>query len=215
MSSHSIAVPGLGNLHSHSFQRGLAGLTERRGPADDSFWSWRELMYRFVERIDPDELEALAALAFAEMLECGFTHVGEFHYVHHDKEGVAVRRPRGALPGGSSPRRGRRGSGLTLLPTFYAHSGFGGAVPSERQRRFVCDLDRFARIVESSRKGIEALSGAHLGVAPHSLRAVSAQRARGSRGAGEGAAQAPAHRRAGPGSGGLRSAGPAFVRWSG
>jgi formimidoylglutamate deiminase len=171
---HAIGVPGLGNLHSHAFQRGLAGLTERRGPTDDTFWSWRELMYRFVERIDPDEFQALAALAYAEMLECGFTHVGEFHYVHHDKEGVPFADP-GELAGRIVAAAQETGIGLTLLPTFYAHSGFGGAAPSARQRRFVCDLDRFARIVESSRKGIEALSGARLGVAPHSLRAVSAE----------------------------------------
>jgi formimidoylglutamate deiminase len=171
---HGIAVPGLGNLHSHSFQRGLAGLTERRGPTDDSFWSWRELMYRFVERIDPDELEALAALAFAEMLECGFTHVGEFHYVHHDREGVPFADP-GELAGRIVAAARETGIGLTLLPTFYAHSGFGGAAPGERQRRFVCDLERFARILESSRKCVQGLFGAYLGVAPHSLRAVSAE----------------------------------------
>ena len=171
---HAIGVPGLGNLHSHSFQRGLAGLTERRGPTDDTFWSWRELMYRFVERIDPDEFEALAALAFAEMLESGFTHVGEFHYVHHDKEGVPFADP-GELAGRIIAAAQETGIGLTLLPTFYAHSGFGSAPPSLRQRRFVCDLERYSRIVESSRKGIERLSGAHLGVAPHSLRAVSAE----------------------------------------
>jgi formiminoglutamate deiminase len=171
---HAIGIPGLGNLHSHSFQRGLAGLTERRGPTDDTFWSWRELMYRFVERIDPDELEALAALAFAEMLESGFTHVGEFHYVHHDKEGVPFADP-GELAGRVVAAAQQTGIGLTLLPTFYAHSGFGAAAPSVRQRRFVCDLERFARIVESSRKKIEALPGARLGIAPHSLRAVSAE----------------------------------------
>src|SRR5215472_16821899 len=156
---HRVGLPGLPNVHSHAFQRGLAGLTERRGPADDSFWSWRELMYRFVERIDPDELEALAALAFAEMLESGFTHVGEFHYVHHDKEGVPFADP-GELSARIAAAAAQTGIGLTLLPTFYAHSGFGGAAPSVRQRRFVCDLERFARILESSRKGIEALAGA-------------------------------------------------------
>ncbi len=170
---HALGVPGLGNVHSHSFQRGLAGLTERRGPTDDSFWTWRELMYRFVERMDPDEFEAVAALAFAEMLESGFTHVGEFHYVHHDKGGLPFADP-GELAGRIAAAAHETGIGLTLLPTFYAHSGFGGAAPSERQRRFVCDLDRFARIVESSRKAIEPLFGACLGVAPHSLRAVTA-----------------------------------------
>ena len=76
---HTIGVPGIPNVHSHAFQRGLAGLTERRGPTGDSFWTWRELMYRFVERLEPEGLEAIAALVYAEMLEGGFTHVGEFH----------------------------------------------------------------------------------------------------------------------------------------
>ena len=171
---HAIGVPGLGNLHSHAFQRGLAGLTERRGPTDDSFWSWRELMYRFVERIDPDDFEALAALAFAEMLESGFTHVGEFHYVHHDKAGVPFADP-GELAGRLVAAAADTGIGLTLLATFYAHSGFGGAAPTERQRRFICDPDRFARIIEASRKALDCLSGARLGIAPHSLRAVTAE----------------------------------------
>ena len=95
---HAIAVPGLPNLHSHAFQRGLAGLTERRGPGTDSFWSWRELMYQFVERLGPEDLEAISAWCFAEMLEGGFTHVGEFHYLHHDRDGA----PFASVP--SSPR---------------------------------------------------------------------------------------------------------------
>src|ERR1700722_14099961 len=85
---HAIALPGLPNLHSHAFQRGLAGLTERRGAQSDSFWSWRDLMYQFVERMDPEDLEAITALAYAEMLEAGFTRVGEFHYLHHDRDGA-------------------------------------------------------------------------------------------------------------------------------
>src|SRR5205807_7615571 len=116
---HAIALPGLPNVHSHAFQRGLAGLTERRGPGDDSFWSWRELMYRFVENIDPDEFEALSALAFAEMLEGGFTHVGEFHYLHHDQAGVPFADP-GELAGRIIAAASHTGIGLTLLPTFYA-----------------------------------------------------------------------------------------------
>ncbi len=123
---HGIGVPGLPNLHSHAFQRGLAGLTERRAAGSDSFWSWRELMYRFVERIDPDEFEALSTLAFAEMLEAGFTHVGEFHYLHHDRGGVAFADP-GELATRIAAAASHTGIGLTLLPVFYAHSGFGGA----------------------------------------------------------------------------------------
>src|SRR3984893_9291938 len=82
-----VGIPGVPNLHSHAFQRGIAGLTERRGPEGDSFWTWRELMYQFVERMNPDEMEAIAALAYAEMLECGFTQVGGFHYLHHHRGG--------------------------------------------------------------------------------------------------------------------------------
>lgn len=169
---HALGLPGLPNLHSHAFQRAIAGLTERRGPGEDSFWTWRELMYRFVERIDPDQLEAVTALAFAEMLEAGFTRVGEFHYLHHDKSGVPFADP-GELAGRVSAAAAETGIALTLLPTFYAHAGFGAAEPSARQLRFVTDLERFGRIMESSRKAVRALSAGNIGVAPHSLRAVT------------------------------------------
>src|SRR6201997_5311694 len=109
---HGIGLPGLANLHSHAFQRGLAGLTERRGSEADSFWTWRELMYRFLERVGPEELEALAALAFAEMLEGGFTRVGEFHYLHHDREGMPFSDP-GELAGRLAAAAAQTGIGLT------------------------------------------------------------------------------------------------------
>jgi formimidoylglutamate deiminase len=171
---HAIAIPGLPNLHSHAFQRGIAGLTERRGSEDDSFWSWRELMYRFVERIDADDFEAISAFAYAEMLEAGFTHVGEFHYLHHDRGGTPYADP-GELAGRIAAAAEQTGIGLTLLPTFYAHSGFGGAAPSARQLRFVNDPAHFARIVEASRSAVRGLAGASVGVAPHSLRAATPQ----------------------------------------
>src|SRR3569832_1608748 len=88
-----IAIPGMSNVHSHAFQRGMAGFTEFRGPDADNFWSWRTLMYRFVGRMTPDDLEAISAQAFVEMLESGFTRVGEFHYVHHDASGRAYANP--------------------------------------------------------------------------------------------------------------------------
>ena len=169
---HAIGVPGLPNVHSHGFQRGMAGLSERRGSESDSFWSWRELMYRFVERIDPDEFEAISALAFAEMLEGGFTRVGEFHYLHHDRGGVPFADP-GELAARVAAAAAQTGIGLTLLPTFYAHAGFGGAPPSARQQRFVNDPERFAHIVEACRRSVRALPAASVGVAPHSLRAVT------------------------------------------
>jgi formimidoylglutamate deiminase len=169
---HALGVPGLPNVHSHAFQRGIAGLTERRGAGEDSFWSWRELMYQFVQRIDPDEVQALSALAYAQMLEGGFTHVGEFHYLHHDHNGVPFADP-GELAGRVVAAAVEAGIGLTLLPTFYAHAGFGGSAPAPRQRRFCNDPERFARILEASHKAVQALPGASVGVAAHSLRAVT------------------------------------------
>jgi formimidoylglutamate deiminase len=175
---HSVGVPGMPNLHSHAFQRGLAGLTERRGPTGDSFWTWRELMYQFVERLQPEGLEAIAALVYAEMLEGGFTHVGEFHYLHHDRDGAPFSNP-GELAGRIAAAAEETGIGLTLLPTFYAHSGFGGAEPTPRQRRFINDVESFARIVEASRSAVRNLPGAAVGVAPHSLRAVTPEELNG------------------------------------
>src|ERR1700745_2526437 len=171
---HAIALPGLPNVHSHAFQRGLAGLTDRRAAGEDSFWSCRELMYRFVERIGPEELEAISALCFAEMLEAGFTHVGEFHYLHHDRD-----RPpfadRRELARGIAAAATHSGIGLTLLPVFYAHGGFGGAPPAPRQKRFVNDVEGFARILEACERATQPLARASVGVAPHSLRAVTPQ----------------------------------------
>jgi formimidoylglutamate deiminase len=169
---HAIGVPGLPNVHSHAFQRGLAGLTERRGPTDDSFWTWRELMYQFLDRMGPEELEAVSALCFAEMLEAGFTHVGEFHYVHRDCDGALYADP-AELASRVAAAAAASGIGLTLLPVFYAHSGFGGAAPAPRQRRFITDTDTFARLLESCRRLVRPLAGAGVGVAPHSLRAVT------------------------------------------
>ena len=168
---HAVAVPGLCNLHSHAFQRGMAGLAERRGASADSFWTWREAMYRFVDRMTPEDIAAIAAMAYAEMLESGFTRVGEFHYLHHDPAGQPYAGP--AIAEALAEAAQGSGIGLTLLPVFYAHSGFGGQQPSPAQRRFICSLDQFAALREASGKAIAGLPGAVLGLAPHSLRAVT------------------------------------------
>jgi len=169
---HAIGVPGLPNLHSHGFQRGMAGLTEIRGASSDTFWTWRELMYRFVARMSPDDVEAITAQAYVEMLEAGFTRVGEFHYIHHDPSGLPYTDI--AELGGRVAAAGRRsGIGLTLLPVFYAHAGFGGRTPDEGQRRFINDVDRFARLMERLRATVAARDGTVVGIAPHSLRAVT------------------------------------------
>jgi len=172
---HALGLPGLCNLHSHAFQRAMAGLTEARGPTGDSFWSWRALMYRFVDRLTPDDVEAIAALAYMEMLEAGFTRVGEFHYLHHDPEGCAYADP-AEMAGRIAAAADQTGIGLTLLPVFYAHANFGGVAPSEGQRRFIHDLDSYGRLIAASRRAVAHLPDAIVGVAPHSLRAVTAEK---------------------------------------
>ncbi|MCS3808801.1 formimidoylglutamate deiminase [Xanthomonas sp. 4461] len=167
-------VPGLGNLHSHALQRGMAGLTEVGGRSGDSFWSWRELMYRFVDRLDPDSLQAIAEQAYVEMLESGFTRVGEFHYLHHAVGGAPYAHA-GEMSERIAAAAVSSGIGLTLLPVFYAHSDFGGAAPSAAQQRLIHDIDGFARLLEHCRLSLKALPDAVLGLAPHSLRAVTPQ----------------------------------------
>ena len=167
-----VALPGLGDLHSHAFQRGMAGLAETRGPAGDDFWTWREVMYRFLERLTPEAVEAIAALAYVEMLETGFTRVGEFHYLHHGPGGRAYDDP-AEMAARIAAAAAQTGVGLTLLPVFYAHSGFGGADPTAGQRRFVNDIDGFARLLGASRAALAGLEDAVVGLAPHSLRAVT------------------------------------------
>ncbi len=169
---HPIGLPGLPNVHSHAFQRGMAGLAERRGPTGDNFWSWREAMYRFLDRIDPDDCEAIAAQLYMEMLEAGFTRVGEFHYLHHDIQGTPYGNI-GEMAERIAAAAAITGIGLTLLPVFYAHSNFGGAEPVRGQRRFIATLDQFADLVAASRTSLIGLPDAVLGIAPHSLRAAS------------------------------------------
>lgn len=168
-----VAVPGIANVHSHAFQRAMAGLVERRGPEDDSFWTWREVMYRFLATMTPDDIEAVAAWAYVEMLESGFTAVGEFHYLHNAPDGARYADP--AETGGRIVAAAdASGIGLALLPSFYAHGGCGGQPPTPGQARFLFDLDGFARLLESSRRHVARLAGATLGIAPHSLRAADA-----------------------------------------
>ena len=161
-------VPGMPNVHSHAFQRAFAGLTERGGPSADNFWTWRTEMYRFLERIGPDEQEAIATQLFLEMLKAGYTSVAEFHYLHHDPAGnpYANRAEMALRIRAAAAAAGIR---VTLLPVFYAHSDFGGAPPLPAQRRFVHDIEAFRRLFE----GLARQRAESLGIAPHSLRAVA------------------------------------------
>lgn len=167
-----IALPGLPNLHCHTFQRGMAGLAERRGAGSDSFWTWRDVMYRFLGRLSPDDVEAIAAFAYVEMLERGFTSVGEFHYLHHDASGSPYD-DLGEMAARVVAAAAESKIGLTLLPALYVNGGFGGAVPGAAQRRFLNDPERFLKLVERTRAVAASLPSAQVGIAPHSLRAVT------------------------------------------
>lgn len=163
-------LPGMVNLHSHAFQRALGGLTERAGDGPDSFWTWRDLMYRFAARITPGQIEAIAAQLFAECLRHGYTSVCEFHYLQRDADGAAYARPaetaeRVAAAGQAT------GMGLTLLPVLYSHAGFGEKPLAPAQARFRTDVDEVLGIVEA----LGPLRGGQLevGAAPHSLRAAT------------------------------------------
>ncbi|HEY2482258.1 MAG TPA: formimidoylglutamate deiminase [Caulobacteraceae bacterium] len=166
-------LPGVGNLHSHAFQRAMAGLAETRAAqGGDDFWSWREVMYRFVGRLTPDDVEAIAAQAYAEMLESGFTRVGEFHYLHHDVGGAAFADP-AEMTHRIVAAANETGIGLTLLPVFYAHGGFGGQPSATHQQRFTHSLGGFGQLMDRAKRSLERLPDGVLGVAPHSLRAVT------------------------------------------
>lgn len=165
-SGQGIALPGMPNLHSHAFQRAMAGRAEYRGASSDSFWTWRTLMYKLALSLDPDDVQAIATLAFTEMLEAGFTAVAEFHYLHHAPDG----RPYadiGEMAARLAAAATETGIDLLLLPVFYAHSGFGGQPPAEGQRRFINDLDRYEKLYARC-QGLSAT-----GCAPHSLRAAT------------------------------------------
>jgi formimidoylglutamate deiminase len=168
----AIALPGMPNVHSHAFQRAMAGLAEIRGQQADDFWTWREAMYRFALTMNPDQAQAVAAQLYVEMLEAGFTRVGEFHYLHHDKDGSPYAAP-AEMAQRIAAAAEEVGIGLTLLPVFYAHSDFGALPPTPGQRRFVTSLDAYGRLLDDCRAIASRIPGANAGVAPHSLRAVA------------------------------------------
>ena len=164
-----IAVPGMANLHSHAFQRGMAGLAERAGPEEDSFWTWREVMYGFLDRLGPDDVEAIAGQLYVEMLEAGFTAVGEFHYLHNDPRGRAYADP-AELAERIVAASETTGIALTHLPVLYHQGGFGAAPPTPGQRRFVMDVEALLGLAQTLRARHPDLV---VGAAPHSLRAVT------------------------------------------
>ncbi len=165
-------VPGMPNLHSHAFQRAMAGLAERAANPEDSFWTWREVMYGFVAKVTPEQLQAIAAQLYLEMAKAGYTEVGEFHYLHHQPDGT---------PYADLAEMSRRtvtaaqqvGLGITQLPVLYGYGGFGGQPVGEGQRRFANPVERFVQLTEKLMRDVSGDPQVAVGIAPHSLRAVT------------------------------------------
>ncbi|PTQ75868.1 formimidoylglutamate deiminase [Celeribacter persicus] len=169
----SAVVAGMPNVHSHAFQRGHSGLTEIRGAGRESFWTWREMMYRFALSVTPEDVGILAEMAYVEMLEAGYTRVGEFHYLHHGAAGTPYENP-AELSERIFAAAEHTGIALTHLPVFYAHAGFGPQAPNAGQRRFIHSLDAFVDLVAHC-EARRTRPQDRVGFAPHSLRATSAE----------------------------------------
>ncbi|WP_017903221.1 formimidoylglutamate deiminase [Pseudomonas asplenii] len=165
-------LPGMPNLHSHAFQRAMAGLAEVAGNPNDSFWTWRDLMYRLVGRISPEQMGIIARQLYIEMLKAGYTSVAEFHYVHHDTNGQPYADP-AELALRISQAATDAGIGLTLLPVLYSHSGFGGQAPNDGQRRFINSTENYLKLQARLQPLLAGQPAQALGLCFHSLRAVT------------------------------------------
>ena len=165
-------IPGMSNVHSHAFQRAMAGLAERIGSPEDSFWTWREVMYSFLQRLDPDQVHAIAAQLYAEMLSNGYTSVGEFHYLHHAPGGRPYARST-EMAFALLRAAAETGIAITLLPSLYAYSGFGDAPLRGTQTRFATTPESLLGMLRDLRGTCAGNPEIRLGVAPHSLRAVN------------------------------------------
>lgn len=166
-------IPGLPNSHSHAFQWAMAGLGEKSGKGGDSFWTWRQAMYGFVDAISPEDLQAIASALYMQMLKAGYTSVGEFHYLHHNTNGATYDNP-AEMSQRIFESAKESGIGLTLLPVFYRYSGFGDQAANQGQKRFIHDQQAYAALIDNVAKLSEQYHQS-FGIAPHSLRAVNQQ----------------------------------------
>lgn len=164
------ALPGMTNLHSHAFQRAMAGLTEMAGEGKDSFWTWRDLMYRYALHITPEQIQAIAAQLYAECLRHGYTAVCEFHYLHRDQDGSFYARP-AEMAERVIAAAEQTGMGISMLPVLYSYADFGEQALRHDQRRFSTNVDEIMQLITA----LEGKRSAQVevGVAPHSLRAAS------------------------------------------
>ncbi len=172
--SAELLLPGMSNVHSHAFQRAMAGMTEIAGGSkDDNFWSWRQVMYRFKERLTPQQVEITARHLYIELLKQGYTSVGEFHYLHHDTSGQYYANAH-ELTDRIIAAAHSAGIHLTHLPVYYETSNFGGVAANDGQKRFVHTVEAFLKLVEYTKSLQSSALDMNVGIAPHSLRAVSA-----------------------------------------
>ena len=169
---NGVVIPGMVNCHSHAFQRAFAGFSEYRSGSKDSFWSWRDIMYRFVAKLSPHDAHIITKFVYIQMLKAGYTSVGEFHYLHHQANGKPYQNP-AEMSEQVIEAASAAGIAITHLPVLYSHSNFGEKSPIQAQARFIHSTDAYLRLVEKIQQQYSSISNFSLGIAPHSLRAVS------------------------------------------
>ncbi|MBI3283236.1 MAG: formimidoylglutamate deiminase [Burkholderiales bacterium] len=171
----NFVLPGMSNLHSHAFQRAMAGMTESAGESKDSFWTWRDLMYRYALHITPEQIQAIAAQLYVECLRHGYTAVCEFHYLHRAGDGAWYVNP-AEMAQRIIAAAAQSGIGMTMLPVLYSYADFGGQALRHDQRRFASDVQEIMKLVQALESARNAQ--VEIGVAPHSLRAASIEQIR-------------------------------------
>jgi len=169
--ANGVVIPGMVNCHSHAFQRAFAGFSEQGSEGQDSFWTWRKIMYQFLDQLSADDAQAIASQLYIEMLKMGYTRVAEFHYLHHQIDGQNYT-PLATMAESIFKAAKTSGIGLTMLPVMYRFSGFGPLAPNDGQKRFINSVEQFNQLVTDCFGLTNKYSNTNVGIAPHSLRAV-------------------------------------------
>jgi len=169
--AQGIVIPGMVNCHSHAFQRAFAGFSEQGSEGQDSFWTWRKIMYKFLGQLSADHAQIIATQLYIEMLKMGYTRVAEFHYLHHDISGENYPQL-SKMAQAIFEAANNSGIGLTLLPVLYRFSGFGQQSPTDGQKRFINSVEQFNQLVSDCFALTDNYQNTNVGIAPHSLRAV-------------------------------------------
>lgn len=166
-----VVIPGMVNCHSHAFQRAFAGFSEQGSEGQDSFWTWRNIMYKFLGQLTAVDAQVIASQLYIEMLKMGYTRVAEFHYLHHDIDGQNHENL-ATMAQAIFAAAKQSGIGLTLLPVLYRFSGFGPQAATDGQKRFINSVEQFNDLVTDCFALAKLQPNCNIGIAPHSLRAV-------------------------------------------